>query len=107
MENGMIRLTATACVIGILLVFLPGRAAWPAEDWRPEFEAVCGKTDVSMTLSKEELKDLIARCEKLEARIGSEEETVRKVYLRRLKLCRDLFGYVLESKESEAREPAR
>ncbi len=107
MENGMIRLAATACAIGLLLVFLPGGIAWPEEDWRPEFEAVCGKTDVSMALSKEELKDLVTRCGKLEARIAAEEETVRKVYLRRLKMCRDLFGYVLESKESEAREPAR
>lgn len=103
----MIRLAATACAIGFLMGFLPGGIAWPEEEWRPEFEAVCGKTDVSMTLSKEELKDLIKRCEKLEARIGAEEETVRKVYLRRLKMCRDLFGYVLESKESETREPAR
>src|SRR5512143_3143147 len=100
MENRMIRLAATACAIGCLLVFLPGGIAWPQEDWRPEFEAVCGKTEVSMTLSKEELTDLISRCGKLEARIGAEEETVRKVYLRRLKRCRDLFGYMLESKES-------
>ncbi len=107
MDNGMSRLAAAACAIGLLLVLLAAGIARPEGDWKPEFEAVCGKTDVSMTLSKEELRDLIARCEKLEARIGAEEESLRKVYLRRLKMCRDLFGYVLESKESEAREPAR
>lgn len=107
MDNRTIRLAAAACAIGFLLVVLPGGIALPEEEWRPEFEAVCGKTDVSMTLSKEELRDLIARCEKLESRIGAEEESLRKVYLRRLKMCRDLFAYVLESREPEAREPAR
>ncbi len=70
-------------------------------DWRIEFEAVCGKTDDSMSLMKEKLTDLIARSDKLAERIGAEEETLRKVYLKRLKLCRDLFVFILESKISE------
>ena len=51
-----------------------------------------------MTLSAEELKDLIARCDQLKPRIEAEEESTRKVYLRRLRMCRDLYKYVLENK---------
>jgi len=69
-----------------------------SEDWRVEFEVVCGTTDASMSFTAEELTDLIARCDKLAERIGAEEETVRRVYLRRLKMCRDLLAFVLESK---------
>ena len=78
-------------------------------DWRVEFEAVCAGTDASQSLSREELMERIARCDRLAEKIGAEEATVRKVYLRRLKMCRDLYAFVLESKdaaEPEAGKPA-
>jgi hypothetical protein len=67
--------------------------------WKAEFEAVCSRTDVAMTLSVSELKDLVARCVKLAPEIEAQEESTRKVYLRRLRMCRDLYKYVLETKE--------
>lgn len=76
----------------------PAGAQEPAADWRPEFEAVCVKTDAAMTLTSEELADLLARCDRLAERLGAEGETVRKVYLRRLSSCRALFAYVLETR---------
>jgi hypothetical protein len=54
---------------------------------------------MAMTLSVEELKGLIARCDKLKPQIEKEEESTQKVYLRRLHMCRELFQYVLDSKE--------
>jgi len=71
------------------------------EGWRAEYESVCAKTDVAMTLTVEELKGLIARCDKLKPQIEKEEESTSKVYLRRLKMCSDLYKYILESKESK------
>ena len=68
------------------------------EGWKSEYDTICSKTDVAMTLSTEELKGLIARCDQLKLRIEAEEESTRKVYLRRLKMCRDLYDYVLENK---------
>jgi hypothetical protein len=70
------------------------------EGWKAEYDSVCSKTDVAMTLPKEELSALIDRCDKLRPKIESEEESTRKVYLRRLQLCRELYKYVLETKES-------
>jgi hypothetical protein len=54
-----------------------------------------------MSLSKEELKQLIERCDRLRQTVENQEETEKKVYLKRLRLCRELFAYVLESKEKE------
>jgi hypothetical protein len=92
------------CATGLLMALLFSGAAGAQEqepvDWRAEFEAVCVKTDLAMTLSSEELADLVARCDRLEERIGAEEEIVRKVFLRRLRSCRSLFVFVLESRSS-------
>ena len=71
------------------------------EEWKAEFDAVCSKTDVAMTLSVGELKDLVAQCVQMKARIEGQEESTRKVYLRRLQMCGDLYKYVLENKERE------
>lgn len=84
-------------LLAVLLVAGPAGAQEPA-DWRVEFEAVCGTTDASMSFTAEELTNLIARCDKLAEKIGAEEETVRRIYLRRLKMCRDLLAFVLESR---------
>ena len=107
----MVAVTAAALTIVMspALVSLPvgGNAAVSlslvsparAEDaWKAEFEEVCGKTEDSMGMTKDELKALMARCDKLKPTIDAQEETVRKVYLRRLQMCRDLFAYVYEVK---------
>ena len=74
------------------------RRAFAQEGWREEFDAVCAKTDVAMTLSEDELSERIGRCDRLKARIEAEGESTRKVYLRRLQMCQDLYRYVLQSK---------
>lgn len=71
------------------------------EEWKAEFEAVCSKTDVEKALSLEELKGLIAGCDRLKPKIEAQEESTRKVYLRRLQMCRELYKYLLESKEAK------
>lgn len=78
-------------------------AASPAcaeDDWQVEFEAVCKKTLDPTVLTAEELRILIARCDKLKSRIEKLEEHVRKVPLIRLKMARKLFVFTLESKEN-------
>jgi len=75
------------------------RSAYAEEEWKKEFEAICSRTDDAMSFSKEELKTLVARCDALKSLIEKLDESARKVYLRRLQTCRDLFAFVLESKE--------
>jgi hypothetical protein len=79
--------------------FTPLRNAHGEENWKKEFEQICGNTDDSMKLSQEELKKLIAGCDRLKPAIEELEETPRKVYLKRLQMCRGLLIFVLESKE--------
>jgi len=67
------------------------------QPWEQEFNEVCAKTTDSMSLSREELKSLIARCEKLKPVIEGLEETTRKVYRKRLEMCKNLFVFMLES----------
>jgi len=72
-------------------------AAYAEEAWKAEFDDICRKTNEATTLPKAEVKNLIERCDKLKPRIEALEESSRKVYLKRLRMCRDLFDYVLES----------
>jgi len=71
------------------------------EEWKAEFDAICSKTDMARTLSSEELKVLMAGCDRLKPKIEAQEESTRKVYLRRLQMCRDLYKYLLETKEAK------
>jgi hypothetical protein len=94
---GMIAMT----ICMVLVTGLPhsrfGAKAYAEEGWKTEFDDICVKTNEAMTLPKAEVKSLIERCDKLKPRIETLEESARKVYLKRLQMCRDLFVYVLES----------
>lgn len=78
-----------------------GSSGTTVESWQKQFDEVCSKTQDAMTLSVEELKSLILKCDALEPQIQKLDETRKKVYLRRLGQCRGLYAYVLESKEKE------
>jgi hypothetical protein len=76
--------------------------AGPAtEVWHKEFDAVCSRTQDAMTISEDELTDLIRRCDALLPQIEKLDESRRKVYLGRLAKCRGLYAYVLESKKND------
>jgi hypothetical protein len=81
--------------------FLISGVAHAQEDWKREFDDICAKTQDAMVFNPEELKSLINRCDKIRPLIEKLDETQRKVYLRRLQMCRDLFSFVLESKEKK------
>jgi hypothetical protein len=71
------------------------------EDWRREFDNLCSKTQDAIEFSPGELRHLIARCDALKPRIEKLDEPQRKVTLKRLQMCRDLYAYVLEAKENQ------
>jgi hypothetical protein len=97
-----------AAFCGVRAMGGPQSSAAPAnaaqETWRKEFDDVCGKTQDAMAFSPEELTDLIRRCDGLRPQIEKTEkldETGKKVYLGRLRMCRDLYAYVLDEKRKE------
>ena len=73
------------------------------EDWKQEFAEICAMTQNAMELSVAELKDRVERCDKLQERInkleGPRADTERKVFTKRLKMCRELYQFTLEYKE--------
>lgn len=73
-------------------------------DVKRDFEAVCANSTNGDHLGKEELQNLINRCDTLKPRIEKLDDTDRRFYLRRLKSCRDLYQFMLES--AEASKPA-
>lgn len=76
-------------------------AVYAEEDWRTEFDNLCGKTEESMNMKLEELKDLVARCDKLKPIIEASNNPQKKVFLVRLDKCRNLFIYMIEVREKE------
>ena len=77
----------------------PIAEARAAEDWRKEFDDICAKTQDAMALSADELRSLVARCESLKPQLDKLDESSRKVLTKRLQACRDLYQFVLESRE--------
>ncbi len=79
----------------------PALAQAAASDgWKKEFEEVCAKTQDAMALSTDELRALVELCDKLKPRVDALGESERKVYSKRLAACRNLYAYVLESRQS-------
>jgi len=75
--------------------------AYSQEDWRREFEEICSKTENAMTFSAEELRGLVDRCDALKSRVEKLDEPQRKITLKRLQMCRDLYAFVFEMKEKK------
>ena len=88
------------CILGILFINSHG-VSYAQGDWKQEYAEVCAKTQNATTLSADELKNFIDRCDALQGRIhelNGSQGSERKVYSKRLKMCRDLYFFALEFK---------
>ncbi|MFZ2949436.1 MAG: hypothetical protein WA003_08115 [Desulfuromonadaceae bacterium] len=107
------KLPAAVTAMTLMLFFAPPislhyqglcSTACAEEPWKQEFMEICAKTDEAMSFSKEELKMLLQRGEKLKPAVEALEDTPRKIYLKRLQKCMNLYTFVLESKEAEKKQ---
>lgn len=77
--------------------------AYAQDDWKQEYSAICANTQNAMALSIEKLQTLIERCDKLQGQIdvltGPQAKTEKKVFTKRLKMCRDLYDFALLHKK--------
>jgi hypothetical protein len=91
-----------AIVIFLALLGAPAlcRGAEEPDGWQKEFEAVCSQTQDAVGFNERELKALVQRCDALAPKIEKLDETRRKVYGPRLRQCRGVFAYVLDSKQA-------
>lgn len=93
---------ATMLSAGFQAVFTASaRSAESAQQWKAEFDAVCGQTDNAADMSVAELKKALEQCDALQPKIEALEATPRKIYLKRLQMCRNLYAYLLEGKEKK------
>lgn len=91
-----------AILAALLLVFsLSSVRSHAQEGWKSDFDDVCAGTQDAMTLNTDQLQKLISRCDSLKPQIEKLSDPQRKVTLRRLQMCRDLYDFVLQSKEKQ------
>ena len=91
----------TTILAGFFCLSLSLQTAYGENAWRTDFDAACAQPNDAMALSMPELKKLIEQCDLLEKIIDSQDETIRKVFLKRLHMCRNLYLFVLEAKKQE------
>jgi hypothetical protein len=100
--NSIMNSIASLAVATALILSLASAAA-AAEAWKTTFEDVCSKVDASQALSIKELETLIERADKLLPEIQKSEDPAKKIYLKRLKSCRNIFEFTIDSKKSSGK----
>jgi hypothetical protein len=95
------RILKLLILAGCVSLFINLQTACADDAWRTDFDATCAQSNDAMALSKNELKKLIEQCDRLQKILETQDETVRKVYLKRLQLCKNLYVFVLEVKMQE------
>jgi hypothetical protein len=75
--------------------------ALPEDTWLNEFDAVCSQTGDAMDMTKDQLKRLLDRCYRLQSDIEKQDEITKKVYLKKLKSCRELYEFVIATKDKQ------
>ena len=103
---GKLRIAALVMFVAILsgstAAGAPGSGA--PEGWQTEFEEICSQTQDAMGFTPRQLESLVHRCDVLAPQIEKLDDVRKRVYLPRLRQCRGVFTYVLQSK-SDASEP--
>lgn len=87
---------AMACVFCAAVAF----QVFAAESWKDAFDEICGKVQDSDALTTQELTALIEKADKLLPEIEKSEDPSKKIYLVRLKKCRAMFEFIIESRKS-------
>ncbi|HTG00250.1 MAG TPA: hypothetical protein VK654_06650 [Nitrospirota bacterium] len=108
-------IAGTGVVVFILAAYLVTLGALKASaanefaEVKHDFEEICSNSANGDSLSPAELQKLLNRCDQLKPRIEKLDDADRRFYLRRLKSCRDLYQFLLESSQGDqpAAAPAR
>ena len=69
-----------------------------AEPWKEEFDRLCGYTETAGSLPAEELRKILADCDTLLGTLQNLDVPDKKVYVFRLKKCRNFYQYTIDLK---------
>ncbi|HIJ86255.1 MAG TPA: hypothetical protein HPP97_01065 [Desulfuromonadales bacterium] len=86
-------------IVALLLSAAPRRGVCADPPWRIEFDETCANTASAMDFSQAQLQTLITRCEKLQKAVEQLDESTRKVFLKRVLMCKNLYQFVLDTKK--------
>lgn len=88
---------------GLLLCLILSFFSSPAsgQTWVDDFDKICAQAEVADSLPTANLRELIADSDKLLGVIEAGNDPRKKVYIFRLKKCRNLFEYVISLRETK------
>lgn len=87
-------------MVTCLIAVTAAAPAFCEENWRASFDDLCSKVDSSGSLSVKDLAVLIERVDKLIPEIQASSDPSKKIFLQRIKRCRSLFEFMIESKKA-------
>ncbi|MBU0481964.1 MAG: hypothetical protein KKG47_12770 [Proteobacteria bacterium] len=77
-------------------VIVPGTCV---AGWREDFQKACGNTQAAEKMSMNELDEVIAECDKIEEVIKDSTDSDKKLYLFRVKKCRNFYLFMKETRK--------
>jgi hypothetical protein len=101
MKNKKLTHLATkGLIVACLLSLATVSATYAGDNWKPSFEEICSKVQATDNLSTAELTALVEKADKLMPVIQASDSPSKKVYLLRLKKCRSLFEFIIDTKKN-------
>jgi len=85
-------------VMSLLLVFA---GISQSGTWKEDFKRLCGYTEEASSLSTDQIQELIQESDRLLKTLETLNDPEKKVYIFRLKKCRNFFEYILDLREVE------
>ena len=92
------RNTSIALFLFLLMSYFSPLAS--AQSWIDDFDKICGQAEEADSLPTAKLKELVMESDKLLEVIGADNDPRKKVYIFRLKKCRNLFVYIMNLRET-------
>jgi hypothetical protein len=76
-----------------------------AQSWIEDFDKICAQAEIADSLSTEKLKELSVESDKLLEVIEAGNDPKKKLYIFRLRKCRNFFIYVMDLRGSKKQNP--
>jgi hypothetical protein len=93
------RNTGIVLFLFLLMFYLSPLAS--AQSWIEDFDKICSQAEEADSLPTAKLKELVIESDKLLEVIEAGNDPRKKVYIFRLRKCRNLFVYIMDLREIE------
>ena len=93
-------LSTAAVIFSFVSMLTLSTLAYSADNWKEPFDEVCGQVMGAESMNEKDLSAMIQKADKILPQIQASDDPGKKVYLNRLKKCRAVYEFILESKKS-------